>query len=316
MGRKNRGRAVHGVVLLNKPLGMSSNHLLQKVKRLFNAAKAGHTGALDPLATGLLPICLGEATKFSQLLLESDKAYETIGKLGERTSTLDAEGEVTETRPVPELNIDHVNQIIQQQFVGTIKQVAPLYSALKIDGKPMYEWVRKGVEVEAKVREVTINSIELESLTQEQIQLQVSCSKGTYIRSLVDDIGQELGCGAYITKLHRTEHGPYQIKDSVTLEQLETLADKLLKESPDYSELDSLLLPVDSPIADWPMYRLTEAEHIERFTHGNPAKGVKNTESLPDTDAIRVYDDNSGMFLGIGEKTGPEQLSPRRLVNL
>ncbi|MFT4993975.1 MAG: tRNA pseudouridine55 synthase, partial [Paraglaciecola sp.] len=196
MARKRKGRAIDGILLLDKPLGISSNHALQRVKRLFFAAKAGHTGALDPLATGMLPICLGEATKFSQFLLEADKTYLVTAKLGVRTTTSDADGDIVETKVV---NVSQAQlDSACEQFRGPIKQVPSMFSALKHQGKPLYFYARQGIEIDRPARDITIFSLSVSRFEGDEVDMQVHCSKGTYIRSLVDDIGQILGCGAFV----------------------------------------------------------------------------------------------------------------------
>ncbi len=217
--RLRKGRDLTGVVLLNKPQGMSSNHALQRVKRLYNAQKAGHTGALDPLATGILPVCLGEATKFSQYLLDADKAYRVEATLGVRTTTSDAEGEVVEEKPVA-VDAAKVADAIKQ-FIGEQEQSPSIYSALKHEGRPLYYYARQGIEVPKKTRTITVHSIELLDIQDNKVTLQVSCSKGTYIRTLVDDLGQLLGCGAHVSMLHRNAVADIAEAAMVTLEQLE-----------------------------------------------------------------------------------------------
>ncbi|OJU84103.1 MAG: tRNA pseudouridine(55) synthase TruB, partial [Acinetobacter sp. 39-4] len=220
--KKSSYRHLSGVFLLNKPLGLSSNSALQKVRRLFNAQKAGHTGALDPLATGLLPICLGEATKFSHYLLDSTKRYQTTVKLGQTTATGDVEGEILQQRDVPALTEANIEQVLEQ-FRGDIKQVPPMYSALKREGRPLYELERQGIEIEREARPVTIYELKLLSFTEDSLTLDVTCSKGTYIRVLGEDIGEALGCGGHLTKLHRTQTGHFEINPSYTIEYLEGL---------------------------------------------------------------------------------------------
>ena len=215
--RKNKGRAVHGVVLLDKPLKISSNHALQKIKRLFNAAKAGHTGSLDPLASGMLPVCLGEATKISAFLLDADKTYRFKCKLGEKTTTADAEGEVIERKPFEHITQQDIENCLTD-FIGDIMQVPPMYSALKKDGQRLYDLARQGIEVERKARPVTIYSLELLSYENGEAELLTRCSKGTYVRTLAEDIGEKLGSCAYVTELRRTSVGPYQ-SEMVTMEQ-------------------------------------------------------------------------------------------------
>lgn len=264
MAKRKSGRDISGIVVINKPLGISSNQVLQRVKRLFNANKAGHTGALDPEASGLLPICIGEATKFSQILLESDKSYETTGTLGEIRSTGDKEGEVLEQHPVPALSTDLIESVLSD-FRGPVEQVPPMFSALKMNGKPLYELARKGVMSQEEMREVAekkrrtihIHDLVLHGFTDTTLELSVRCSKGTYIRTLVEDIGQSLGCGAYVSRLHRTHSGPYTADMMHTLDELETIAEQ------GFEALDTLLLPTETAIpADWPLVDLNADETL------------------------------------------------------
>lgn len=215
-------RHISGVFLLNKPLGLSSNAALQKVRWLYRAQKAGHTGALDPLATGLLPICLGEATKFSHYLLDSTKRYQTTVRLGQTTTTGDVEGDILQERPIPVLSKELIEQTLEK-FRGDIQQVPPMYSALKKEGKPLYELARKGIEIERETRPVTIYALELIEFTENSITLDVTCSKGTYIRVLGEDIGEVLGCGGHLTMLHRIQTGHFELIPSYTIEYLESL---------------------------------------------------------------------------------------------
>jgi len=248
-------KAVHGVLLLDKPLGLSSNHALQAAKRLLCAEKAGHTGTLDPLATGLLPLCFGEATKFSQTLLEADKAYEAHIKLGVRTDTYDAEGAVIATCPV---NVDEAEVLhALARFRGEIEQMPPMHSALKVAGKPLYAYAREGVTLERKARKVVISSLELVSFEHDVLRVQVDCGKGTYIRSLAEDIGQALGCGAHLAGLRRTRIGPFGLTGAVSLDTLERT---------EPAQRESLLAPPDALLAAWPKLTLTEAQagHIQQ----------------------------------------------------
>ena len=226
MAKRRKGRAIDGVVLLDKPQGMTSNFALQKVRRLFAAQKAGHTGSLDPLATGVLPICLGEATKFSRYLLDADKGYYTTAKLGDIRTTSDSEGETVLLQAVPDYSDDQI-QAVLDQFRGAIDQVPTMYSALKYQGRPLYEYARQGITVERSARPITIHKLELLARRQDELDLQVACSKGTYIRTLVEDIGQALGCGAHVSMLRRYQAGCFELADTVTFEQLEALAPKL-----------------------------------------------------------------------------------------
>lgn len=254
MAKRKKGRDISGIVVVNKPLGLSSNQVLQRVKRLFNAQKAGHTGALDPLATGVLPICLGEATKLSQVLLDSDKAYRTTGTLGEIRTTGDAEGEVVQRMDVPIISPERLAQVLEK-FRGKVEQIPPMFSALKLDGKPLYELARTGLSTEEmraiaekKRRIISINELVLEEQRPTELDLFVRCSKGTYIRTLVEDIGQALGCGAYVSKLHRTACGPFNAQQMLTLEELEQHLED--------GTLDQQLLPIESAVPHWPQVKL------------------------------------------------------------
>lgn len=299
--RKSRGRPVNGILLLDKPLNMSSNKALQIVKRLYGAEKAGHTGSLDPLATGMLPICLGEATKVSQYLLEADKVYQVSFKLGERTSTGDAEGEVTETMPCDGITEDQIKTAITG-FLGDISQIPPMYSALKHDGQRLYELARKGIEVERKSRLIHISKIELLSFEHDVVELKVSCSKGTYIRTLAEDVANALNTVAYVTVLRRLEVGSFTDMPMVTLEQLELLAE-------DGSvELDKKLLPLDIGIMTMPELRLND-DLSYYLCLGQPVQVPK----APTSGLVRLYDDKR--FLGIGEIKSDGLVAPKRLMN-
>lgn len=300
MAKKNKGNPVHGVLLIDKPGGKTSNRILQEMKRRLVAQKAGHTGALDPLATGLLPLCFGDATKFSQILLDSDKTYQTTAKLGERTDTCDADGSVVETKDIPVVTTDLVNQLLLEHFSGVINQVAPLYSALKVNGRPMYELARAGIKVEAKSREVEIFSIQLDELRSNEIDLTIHCSKGTYIRSIVDELGQLLGCGAHVSRLHRIQHGPFKLEQAV--KELEDTEQNLI----------SALLPVDAMILHWPRFDLEE-EATNRFLHGNPAM-LESVSPVPES-SVRVYDGLNDKFIGIGEFKNSSQINPKRVIS-
>ena len=220
-GAKSKRRSIDGILIFDKPLGMSSNAALQKVRWLFNANKGGHTGSLDPLATGVLPLCLGEATKFSQYLLDADKAYVTEARLGMTTATGDAEGDVLEIKPF-NVTLADVEALLPR-FTGEIDQVPPMYSALKHEGQPLYKLARAGETIERKARTITISQLKVLGLEGDRLQLEVHCSKGTYIRSLVEDIGAGLGCGAHVSALRRIKAGPFDLSQSVTLEALEAL---------------------------------------------------------------------------------------------
>lgn len=294
-------RAVNGVLILDKPLGMSSNQALQKVRWLLNAEKAGHTGSLDPLATGVLPLCFGEATKFSQYLLDADKAYETVALLGTTTTTGDAEGEVLEQREVTVGREALEAQL--PRFRGDIEQVPPMYSALKKDGQPLYKLARAGEVVEREARSVTIARLELLAFESPRATLAVSCSKGTYIRTLVEDLGRELGCGAHVAALRRTQAGPFQLNQSVTLEELEKAHAEGSNEA-----LDRFLLPVDAGLEHWPLLQLSE-HSTYYWLHGQPVRAPE----VPKFGMLRVQD-HEGRFIGIGEVTEDGRLAPRRLI--
>ncbi len=294
-------RTVNGVLVLDKPRGLTSNAALQKVRWLFNAEKAGHTGSLDPLATGVLPLCFGEATKFSQYLLESDKAYETVVQLGVTTLTGDAEGEVTGRYPV-EVSAGQLDEVLQR-FRGDLLQVPPMYSALKRDGQPLYKLARNGEVVEREARPVTISRLEVLERTGDQIRLAVACSKGTYIRTLAEDIGQALGCGAHVAALQRTQAGPFGLQPAIALERLEQLHAEGGAEA-----LDAFLQPVDSAIEHWPLLKLSE--HTAYYwLHGQPVWAP----GAPKTGLIRVQD-QQGRFIGVGEMDDDGRLAPRRLI--
>ena len=288
---------VHGIVLLDKPSGMSSNRALQRVKHLFNAKKAGHTGSLDPLATGLLPICFGQATKISEYLLHSHKKYCTVIKLGERTDTLDSEGLITETKPVQVT--DQQIQDALPQFRGNIKQIPPMYSALKKDGQPLYKLARKGEEIERPARAMTVHDLQAERLDTQHVKLNVHCSSGFYIRSLADDIGQALGCGAHVVELRRTAIKQTQVAQAVTLEQLESMNSPL-----------TTLLPIDTLVADLPQLTLSETQ-VATLLQGKrtPSGGLKSSG------LSRFYDEHGQLF-AIGEVLADELLKTHKIFIL
>ena len=292
-------RAVHGVLLLDKPLGLSSNDALQKAKRLYRAEKAGHTGTLDPLATGLLPLCFGAATKFSQISLDADKRYLATLKLGVTTTTADAEGEVLERRDVNVTRADL--EAACARFTGAVQQVPPMHSALKRDGKPLYEYARAGIEVERAPRGVTIHRIDIVGGAHDEWQLDVQCSKGTYIRTLAEDIGELLGCGAHLAGLRRTGSGALTLQGALTLEQLAAMTE---------AERDAALAAADALVADWPEVRLG-TEDAGRFL-----SGVRRRTKLADTPHVRVYGPEPKAFLGGGHITAGELISTRLLSPL
>lgn len=294
---KKTWKRVDGVLLLDKPTGLSSNDALQKVRRLFSAAKGGHTGTLDPMATGLLPLCFGEATKFSADLLGADKTYEAVLKLGVTTDTCDAEGVITSTATVHVAESD-ISKVLPQ-FTGPIQQVPPMHSALKLNGRPLYELARKGIEVERKARAVHIYQIGMLDFAGDLLTLRVACSKGTYIRVLAADIGATLGCGAHLVALRRTVVGELDLVNAVTLAELEAMSEE---------ERGSRLQSVDALLHTLPVLNVEGAE-AERFSHGNPVALPAGLDGK-----IRVYAD--GRLIGIGEPGREGLLWPKRLVQL
>ena len=294
-------RQVHGVLVLDKPRGFSSNAALQKVRWLLNAEKAGHTGSLDPLATGVLPLCFGEATKFSQYLLDADKGYRTVAQLGVTTTTGDAEGEVLERRAVA---VDEAAILAAlPAFRGEIEQIPPMYSALKRDGQPLYKLARAGEVVEREPRSVTIARLELLALQEDRATLEVACSKGTYVRTLVEDLGARLGCGAHVAELRRTQAGPFGLTQAISLDELEAAHAEGGAEA-----LDRFLLPVDSGLEHWPLVQLTQ-HSAYYWLHGQPVRAA----NAPKFGLMRVQDDQ-GRFIGIGEIDDEGQVAPRRLI--
>jgi len=294
-------RQINGILLLDKPIGLTSNGALQRVKRLFNAKKAGHTGSLDPLATGMLPLCFGEATKFSQFLLESNKSYYVTAKLGERTTTGDSEGAVIESLPV-NVGMEQLQQILPQ-FIGEIEQIPPMFSALKVQGKPLYELARQGIEIERKSRRITIFALELKALNADSFSFRVDCSKGTYVRTLVEDIGRVLGCGAHVIELRRLHVSPYQSALMYTLPTLEALA-----ESAGFTGLAACLLPIETAVNSYPAVQLsTSAAYYLRL-------GQSVRASFPiDSTLVRLMSEDE-RFLGIGEVMADGRVKPHRLV--
>ena len=296
---KVQRRPVHGVLLLDKPLGLSSNQALQKAKWLLRADKAGHTGTLDPLATGVLPLCFGAATKFSQISLDADKSYRATLKLGVTTTTADAEGEVLQERDVAVTRAEL--EAACARFTGAILQTPPMHSALKRDGKPLYEYARAGIEVEREARAVTIHAIDIVGGDHDSWTLDVRCSKGTYIRTLAEDIGEALGCGAHLSGLRRTGSGALSLNGAHTLEQLGAMSE---------TELDAVLMDADTLLADWPVVRLG-TEDAGRFL-----SGVRRRLNLADAPAVRVYGPEPKAFLGGGHITAGELISTRLLSPL
>ena len=299
---RKRGRDIHGVFLLDKPQGMSSNDIMQKVKRIFQANKAGHTGALDPLATGMLPICLGEATKFSQFLLDADKRYLVTAKLGERTDTSDAEGQIVETRDVNVKTPEILTAL--ERFRGNILQVPTMFSALKYNGKPLYEYARQGITVEREARPITIFGLNFIEYNAPYLTLEVHCSKGTYIRTLVDDLGEALGCGAHVTMLRRTAVADYPTEKMLDWHTLQSLA-----EQQDLSLLDTLLLPMDTAVAKLPALLLNESQ-TQGVGFGQRIK-FDNLNRLQGQ--VRLFS-HENRFLGVAVIDENNVIRPQRLV--
>jgi tRNA pseudouridine55 synthase len=310
VGRRPKwGRPIDGVLLLNKDTGMTSNDALQKAKRLFFANKAGHTGSLDPLATGVLPLCFGEATKFSQYLLNADKRYSSTFRLGIKTETGDCDGEVVEVNDASHVTQAMVEEVLPQ-FRGLIKQIPSMYSALKYQGKPLYKWAREGVTVPRESREVTIYSYEMTAFRENgahpEIDVEVHCSKGTYIRSLAEDLGALLGIEGHVSRLHRRSAGPFVEADSVSLQ---SLVDVRGEGEPE--QLDHLLLPTDSPVANIPKVAISD-EMGDYFRQGQAVMSTEAYRSAKEGGIVRVYMDN-GEFIGVAELV-EGQLAPKRVV--
>ena len=302
MGRRRRarGRPVNGILLLDKPLGLSSNHALQRVKRLYDARKAGHTGSLDPLADGMLPICLGDATKLSAFLLDADKHYLFTIRLGQTTATGDAEGEILSERPVDGISRERIEQVMAQ-FSGEIEQLPPMYSALKHKGKRLYELAREGFEVEREPRSVTIHELHLHRFELPELEVSVHCSKGTYVRTLAEDIGEVLGCGAHVTALRRTGVGPYTDLPMHTMDELEAVA------ADGQAALDALLLPIDTALSDWPEVRVS-ADSAFYLRQGQAVLVPK----APTEGWVRIYQGDA--FLAVGQVQDDGRIAPKRLL--
>lgn len=299
-------RRINGILLLDKPIGISSNAALQWAKHLYHAAKAGHTGSLDPLASGMLPICFGEATKFSQFLLEEDKTYHTICQLGVTTNTDDAEGEIIEQRSCAEITLQKIAAILPH-FRGEIAQLPSMFSAIKHNGRPLYKLARQGITVEREARQIHIYALELVSFCQDtmQLELHVRCSKGTYIRTLVSDIGKELGCGAHVIALRRESVGGLAKEMMTTKEQLE----KLAPSQQSYQNLDNLLLPIDSILQNYPEVFVTESS-LFYLRQGQPIM----VPQLPATSSYLRIKNKTGQFIGIGTISDDGLLAPKKLV--
>ena len=304
MGRRRHNpnlRRVNGILLLDKPAGVTSNAALQTVKRLYAARKAGHTGSLDPLATGLLPLCFGEATKVSGFLLDADKDYQVTCQLGVRTTTGDAEGDILQERSTEGITAQQFTSMLDE-FSGKIEQIPPMYSALKHKGERLYKLARQGIEVEREARQVTIYSLDLVHFEAPLVELRVRCSKGTYVRTLVEDIGERLGCGAHVAKLRRLGVGPFDSAGIIGMDQLETVA------AEGHYALDQLLLPMESGLTQWPDVRLT-GDAAFYLRQGQPVLVPK----APTAGWVRLYEGDS-RFLGMGEILDDGRVAPRRLM--
>jgi tRNA pseudouridine55 synthase len=307
--RRKSGRSVNGVLLLNKPIGLTSNKVLQKVRWLFDANRAGHTGALDPLASGVLPLCFGEATKFSQYLLDSDKYYRSTYTLGISTTTGDSEGEVISQQDASNITLQQVQDKIQD-FQGEIDQVPSMYSALKHNGQPLYKLARQGIEIDRPARQITIFDYQITDFrpgTNAKVDVEVHCSKGTYIRTLAEDLGASLGCGAHVSALHRFRAGPFDEQQAISLEELEKL-----REQGSVEQLDQLLKPVDTPVSNYPA---VEFDQIMAgfFQLGQEISSNKAFHQGQEGDIVRVFREG-GTFLGIGTVTEDGKIAPKRLI--
>ena len=303
MSKRKSGRNVHGIILLDKRLGVSSNRALQEVRHLFNANKAGHTGSLDPLATGLLPLCFGEATKVSALMLDDNKRYQVVVRLGVMTDTGDAEGVVIETKPVPDLSIEQV-QACLQQFTGEIDQIPPMYSALKHNGKKLYELARAGKTIERKARPIKIFELKLLDFFKDRLTLEVFCSKGTYIRSLAEDIGHTLGCGGTVLALRRVEAGQFSIEQAKTIEQLTAMSEE---------DLYRQLINVDKPLEAHPSVHLSDEQAIA-IKYGQAINLATDSSVEAWQGTVRMYHD--AVFLGLGEMLMDGKITPKKLFNM
>lgn len=301
---KKKGRPVNGILLLDKPQGITSNGALQQVKRLFGAEKAGHTGSLDPIATGVLPICFGEATKFSRYLLEADKRYLATLQLGISTATGDSEGEITRTRPVAKRTRDDL-EFVLSKYTGEIEQIPPMFSAIKQNGQPLYKLARQGIEVERKARKIRIASLQLMEFDENVLVLDIDCSKGTYVRTLAQDIGEDLGCGAHVSALRRLRAGPFEIDDSFTMAEVTGFREQA------EAVMDQALLSVSAAVSDWPRSVLSELT-ASYLMQGQPVQVPNSPVSGWVSLFSEVEDDNN--FIGVGEILDDGRIAPRRLV--
>ena len=313
MAKRRKGRAINGVLLLDKPYDMSSNGALQKVKRIYFAQKAGHTGALDPLATGMLPICLGEGTKFSQFLLDTDKTYQVIAKLGVRTTTSDADGDVVSEKPVAVTDEQLASAL--HSFRGTTQQIPSMYSALKYKGQPLYKYAREGIEVPRESRDITVFRLDLLRFEADEVELDIHVSKGTYIRTIIDDLGELLGCGAHVANLRRSAVGNYPTDKMVTLEQLETLLEEAKAQDIEPSELlDPLLLPMTTACDGIPTVFVDDMS-ANFLRHGNPVQAPNS----PSDGLVQVFigdNETEGEFIGVGHIDDNGLVAPKRIVVL
>lgn len=300
--RKQNGRDISGILLLDKPVGISSNEALQKVKRIFYAQKAGHTGSLDPLASGMLPLCFGDATKFSQFLLNANKRYRVVAKLGVKTETGDAEGKIIFEKSAEKVSKKSIEKILKE-FTGEISQIPSMYSAIKHNGQPLYKLARQGIVVDRESRKITIYKLDLLDFAKDLIDLEVCCSKGTYIRTLIEDIGDKLNCGAHVFALRRLNCGVFDEKEMVTMSQLENLIDEKK-----FKELDDLLLPIDSMLKGFPEVNLSEAGAFY-IKQGHPIIVPKAP-----TEGYVALKMKNGRFIGVGEILPDGKVTPRRLI--
>ncbi|MFB6421661.1 MAG: tRNA pseudouridine(55) synthase TruB [Candidatus Malihini olakiniferum] len=311
MNRPRRcGRDIHGVLLLDKPKGISSNDALQKVKRIFNANKIGHTGTLDSIATGMLLICLGEATKFSQYLLDSNKRYRVIARLGQRTDTSDADGSVVETRRInfTKYSLDKA----LDSFRGTTQQVPSMYSALKYQGCSLYKYARQGIIIPRESRNITVYELLFIRHEADELELEIYCSKGTYIRTIIDDLGEKLGCGAHVIYLRRLQVAAYPTERMVTLMHLQAiLAQVQEKEKPLEHMLDPLLMPIESPVSDYPEVNLslTVSGYLK---HGQAVIA----ENIPNQGVVRITEGDGRSFIGMGVIDNTGRVAPKRLISV
>ena len=304
-----RRRKVNGIFILSKPAGMSSNQALQRVKRAFDAEKAGHTGSLDPMATGVLPICLGEATKYSQYLLNADKRYRSTFSLGIKTDTGDSDGNVISVGNARDLDLKDIQQAVDR-FLGQVRQIPPMYSAIKRQGKPLYKLARQGINIEREARIIQIYKYQILNFTKSSIptlDVDISCSKGTYIRALADELGSMLGCGAHVSSLDRYSAGPFHERDAISLSDLEKKS-----ESENRGSLNALLHSVDAGILDFPKINL-DALQIRAFTYGQSVLLPNCFITGQEADIVRVFDHNEN-FIGVAQITSDNSIKPKRLI--